>query len=592
MLTSVPRAAASAPVAQLDRASASGAEGHRFESCRAYHLPFQPDSSTQHGYLTQGLRGNVPIESSSQSICPSLTEPPIARLNVLEMIIRAAAAAALPLAIVAVCRFTSIPPQSENAFDSFYHVAMADGFPARCLSRTFPYTTMSIWEQHFYDKELLFHAGIAAVRSLSRAIGMSAAPPFHLPALAFVGAFFWVFNLVSIRRRLPLTIVWTALLVILSPALFDRLGVLRPHLLGMTMMVAGSHILASISRSTQLWQAAALGYVMVFSYSQPHFVLIPAIIAALHWAAAHRTRFGVQIVMLTVFGLVAGMIIHPQFPNTVMLWKIQCVDVVAGIISGETTVALGQELAAPSPGWLMQNGLVFILAVLNFVLMYQTGGYRILYRCSRDTVIFTGTQAVFTAGLFLSMRCIEYAAPFGILALGAIVRDRLTKMAVRSPRTTKIQRRMVASGVVVALAIAATYYTSSHYRRGAVTIGSFGNWAGQNIPPGTKIANPYWSDFPMLFYSGVRYRYSWGLDPMFGYRRDPEAASKMALFANGKWTPSVDEMRHVTGARYMFISSYGKPRVDALPWAGARCVYHGSDGWLFDLRDDNQKSDR
>ena len=27
-----------APVAQLDRASASGAEGHRFESCRAYHL--------------------------------------------------------------------------------------------------------------------------------------------------------------------------------------------------------------------------------------------------------------------------------------------------------------------------------------------------------------------------------------------------------------------------------------------------------------------------------------------------------------------------------------------------------------------------
>src|ERR687888_415124 len=27
-----------APVAQLDRASASGAEGYRFESCRAHHL--------------------------------------------------------------------------------------------------------------------------------------------------------------------------------------------------------------------------------------------------------------------------------------------------------------------------------------------------------------------------------------------------------------------------------------------------------------------------------------------------------------------------------------------------------------------------
>jgi hypothetical protein len=31
-------AESSAPVAQLDRASASGAEGHRFESCRARHF--------------------------------------------------------------------------------------------------------------------------------------------------------------------------------------------------------------------------------------------------------------------------------------------------------------------------------------------------------------------------------------------------------------------------------------------------------------------------------------------------------------------------------------------------------------------------
>ena len=37
-----------APVAQLDRASASEAEGHRFESCRAHHLLTpEPVSSAQ-----------------------------------------------------------------------------------------------------------------------------------------------------------------------------------------------------------------------------------------------------------------------------------------------------------------------------------------------------------------------------------------------------------------------------------------------------------------------------------------------------------------------------------------------------------------
>ena len=35
-----------APVAQLDRASASGAEGHRFESCRARQ--FLPNHSRKH----------------------------------------------------------------------------------------------------------------------------------------------------------------------------------------------------------------------------------------------------------------------------------------------------------------------------------------------------------------------------------------------------------------------------------------------------------------------------------------------------------------------------------------------------------------
>jgi len=46
---------AHAPVAQLDRASASGAEGHRFESCRAHE---------------EGARGSIPLAPSS--LCPSL----------------------------------------------------------------------------------------------------------------------------------------------------------------------------------------------------------------------------------------------------------------------------------------------------------------------------------------------------------------------------------------------------------------------------------------------------------------------------------------------------------------------------------------
>ena len=42
-----------APVAQLDRASASGVEGHEFESRRVYHffLPFSPQNPGSEAFL-------------------------------------------------------------------------------------------------------------------------------------------------------------------------------------------------------------------------------------------------------------------------------------------------------------------------------------------------------------------------------------------------------------------------------------------------------------------------------------------------------------------------------------------------------------
>ena len=52
MLLSQPLVAG-APVAQLDRASASGAEGHRFKSCQAHHKHRQgknPAKKTAHTY--------------------------------------------------------------------------------------------------------------------------------------------------------------------------------------------------------------------------------------------------------------------------------------------------------------------------------------------------------------------------------------------------------------------------------------------------------------------------------------------------------------------------------------------------------------
>ena len=54
-----PASCSCAPVAQLDRASASGAEGHRFESCRAHHKsPCELARSSRSGHFC--ARSTVP----------------------------------------------------------------------------------------------------------------------------------------------------------------------------------------------------------------------------------------------------------------------------------------------------------------------------------------------------------------------------------------------------------------------------------------------------------------------------------------------------------------------------------------------------
>ena len=75
---------AKAPVAQLDRALASGARGRRFESCRAYHSAAAPTSSSE-AFGCAFLRRRV-RPSLSQTPAPSpdvLVGPPEGRLIVL-----------------------------------------------------------------------------------------------------------------------------------------------------------------------------------------------------------------------------------------------------------------------------------------------------------------------------------------------------------------------------------------------------------------------------------------------------------------------------------------------------------------------------
>ena len=57
----------------------------------------------------------------------------------------------------------------ENSQDALYHAMMAKLGPAVYAAKEFPWTQMSVWKDHFADKELLYHAGLNIIFAIEKA---------------------------------------------------------------------------------------------------------------------------------------------------------------------------------------------------------------------------------------------------------------------------------------------------------------------------------------------------------------------------------------------------------------------------------------
>lgn len=483
----------------------------------------------------------------------------------------------VPYLWLAGVRMVSLEDGGEASTDTFYHVAMADRFPGACVAQDFPWTTLSIWKDHFYDKELLFHAALRAVRSYGAWMGLPSGPPFHLPALTFDLLLLAVFALFANALRIPRLYFFCAALVMFCPFFTQRLLMLRPHVVAITIMLACLWNLAARPRP---WLSFSLGMLAAYSYSNPHFILLPALVYA---ALVFRTdrRVALKVPVVTLLGVLAGLTLHPQFPNTFILWKIQCVDVIRQSLLQESPLSLGAELSRPYPRWFAQNAALFALALVNAWALGALLKRRRWNDIAVDTRLLVVMQGLGVIGVFFSMRVTEYAWPFALLAAGVLLRDLRRENLLRefSARARWAAHVLMVVGFL-GLGLYVIRWVAPHQTR---ELHGFPGWAKQNIPDGTVIANPEWTDFPVLFYGAPQFRYLLGIEPMFGYSAMPETVARLEAFRARKAVLSPAELGKLTGSRYAFVSARHEKLARFMHECGYYFIYQESDGWLFDL---------
>ena len=112
-------------------------------------------------------------------------------------------------------------------------------------------------------------------------------------------------------------------------------------------------------------------------------------------------------------------------------------------------------------------------------------------------------------------------------------------------------------------------------------------WANQNIPPGERIFNCNWDDFPKLFYLDQKHSYVYGLDPNYLFSKDPDLYHLLIDITNAKTDDPGPQIRDKFGARYVFADS--KENVDLmaklLDSGWGETVYQDDEAHLIRIRD-------
>ena len=494
----------------------------------------------------------------------------------------------LPMIWAGAVRFYGMP-DGETANDAYYHVAMAERGPRVFCAKKFPSLELSVWRDTFADKELLYHFLLCGLVRVQKLFTGPLRAPFHFSAMVFFGLLLaaLLFAMKRMGGSPPLFLPMTLLAVMSAPNVLFRMLMLRPHILSLILMLLLCGLLArGPLRAGAVW-TLLISLVYAWSYSNPQFILIPVCcFAAVRFPADRWKSF--LLPAAAVLGILLGLLIHPQFPNTFIIWKVQSFDALFGPLLASGTRPYGtlmppMEMMSPGVVWNRNALPMYVFAYFNF-LIFARLAVRTGWRNIPREVYAVGLLALlFTGGTFLVLRTIEYAGPFNGL-FGALVWSMALREQVFLPGRERPVRFCLILTLLVFLPCFLTAAMNISYSAGitppAVKIGQ---WMDRNLPDRELVVNLSWGDFPSLYHANRRQVFLWGMDPEFSVAADPQRTRRIEQLLLNQRELVPRRFMSVTGARYAVVLAKREKFVEYLKRLGWQTVYEADDGTVFKI---------
>ncbi|MCR4280448.1 MAG: hypothetical protein NUV82_03430, partial [Candidatus Komeilibacteria bacterium] len=278
------------------------------------------------------------------------------------------------------------------------------------------------------------------------------------------------------------------------------------------------------------------------------------------WGHSQRGRKWL-VVLVTLLGMVAGILTHPYFPDNLKFYHEQVIKI-AFLNIDYTSLNVGSEwFPFPPLSLLSSASLLFIVLAVSLVFVAWTPR-----RLSKVTV-YLGIMTVVLLLLTLkTRRFVEYLVPITIMFTSLLWRDLLGELRWRDIwrrylSDTWLHKTMTIVVIVAGLFIIgrSIWFTKqasdegrplTQYREAAL-------WMKYNLPDNALVINNNWSDWPQLFYYNTTQNYLIGLDMRFMLNKYPYAIDTYLALNKAEERPEINPyifFRQRLNGDYLFIS--------------------------------------
>jgi len=442
--------------------------------------------------------------------------------------------------------------------DGYYHIKLAYLMRTEGLRPAFDWLPLTILNaEEFVDHHFLYHVLLVPFTFGDLRLGAKVAS-IIFPALTFL-AIWWLLR----GQRVPYAALWSLGLLVVSEAFIYRMSMPRAMSLSLAVLVLALHWLLT-ERHRRLLPLAFL-YVWLYN-AFPLILIVTVAYIAARWLVDGRLPW--RALVYAGLGVGLGLLINPYFPHNLTFTYRHIMPKLVGT----TAVRVGNEWYPYKTTQLIENSGLALLAFLGGVLAMGLKDRRL------DTPTATALflSILFGAMLFKSRHFVEYFPAFALIFAAVAWKPLILRWLEEEERQIKPDmpldqyishlhltrsvptwRAWAARGLMVIILLPALWLNLNASRESLQRAkpyqryGEAAAWLQANTPPGSRVFQTDWDDFPRLFFYNTHNTYTLGLDPTYMQLRDPELYDLWVDIGKGRVERPAATVSQAFGAGYV-----------------------------------------